>query len=562
MPALNDRPIRFGVLAALVAAAASASPAAAQQPKPKTYRSFPYLTAAGDLTADGLADTLTNETIYEGEVEAVASYLPTPVVTARRGAEGSILWQEEIRADLLLPAPLGQEAAPGVLLVDGAYAGSAGAGGGSVENIGSFGESGQLRYLTLTALDGSGGVVWERSFDTGGFVGVVTFTQPEGRRQVVAAKQYPVFQGLIQATPSPAMDALVTILDRREVDDQIDTTLTVAIVDGADGRLASQMIFVTQGTRPAALVGGDLDGDRLDDVLLARYPGDGELTALRGAGLQTLWTNDDDVVPFEAYAEDLGDVTGDGIDDVAIRGFGDFYDTTPPSVTVFDGANGSVLFETIATSITSVGPVAGDSAGLLAQLYDHLDTEVEYRLLDAQGTLLAQRDVFVADDDEQTYVSMVGEAGDLNGDGVMDVGHLVRRNPYEEDASEKRTFLNGRTLATLLEDGGIPLGSSLDEAGDDLLLVERASGSALTVTAQGGDGSSRWTRTLSVDGAYPLMGRVAIETAIIDGDQVPDVILNVETTRFVETTGGGSSSESITQAWVLRGADGSTLWSV
>jgi hypothetical protein len=562
MPVRIDRLIRFSMVSAMTLAVAATSPAVAQQPEPQTYRSFPYVTLAGDLTGDGLADVMTNEETFEYQVPSVAAFFPTSSIAARKGIDGSALWQREAQADHLLPAPLGPQAANGVLAVDGVITGSVGTGGGSVSGLLDFAHAEQLRGLNLTALNGSGGVVWERAFDEGAFAGAAVLTVDDGRRQVIAARQYPLFVATLQATPSPALDVLVTILDRTEVNDQIEASLTVVIVDGADGSLASSRVLATEGTRPAALAVGDLDGDRLDDVLVVRAPGVGELTAMRGVNGATLWTNDDDVVPFEAYADDLGDVTGDGIEDVAVRGFGDLYDETPPRVTVLDGADGSVLFGTVASSISAVGQVQG-SAALLAQYYDEVESEVEYRLFDASGDVVVERYVQFLDDDEDTHVGVIPEVGDLDGDGVFDAGHVVYRQLGTAEAGAERSYVSGRTLSTLVQStAGIPILASFDGDGDDLLHIQRASASAFAVTAQNGGGSSLWTGSLAVDPAYPGTGRVSVVAANVDGDAVPDLILNAETSRVVETPQGGSSSESVEHAWVLSGADGSILWKV
>ena len=564
MPARKDRLSRFGFLALVALTVVAASPAAAQE-GPTTYRTFPYVTPAGDLTGDGLADTLTNETTYENQVEGVASFFPTDSISALRGIDGSSLWQLESRADLLLPAPLGQDAESGVLVVDGAYTGSAGWGGGSVGLVGSFGESAQLRELTLTALDGDGGVLWERPFDVGAFAGMAVFNELSGPHQVVAVAQYPLFAGLLQATPSPAVDALVTILSRQEVGGEIRSVLNMWIVDGADGEVAASFSLGTEGSRTAAAPTGDLDGDGLDDLVVARHPASANLRAFSAIDGEPIWTSGDDVVPFTAFVEDLGDVTGDDIDELAVRGFGDIYDEAPPRVTVLNGADGSALLAETASTISAVGPVGGGRIGLLTQTHDAAGSAIVYRLFDGSGTSLAARSVPVPEDDEDTYVSFMPVAGDLDGDGALDAGHVfVRTDGQGGTTTEDRTVLSGRTLETLLDgDAGIPFLASLDGAGDDLVLVERSSQDAFRIVAQDGAGGEQlWAQALTADPAYTRMGRISVSPADVDGDGVPDVILNIETWRPVQTTGGGSSSEYVRQAWVLRGTDGSVLWSV
>lgn len=563
MPDRSDSLSRFGLLALLILIVVAVSPATAQE-GPTTYRTFPYLTPAGDLTGDGLADTLTNETTYQEEVDGVASFFPTDSISARRGIDGSALWQRESRADLLLPAPLGQDAEPGVLVVDGAYTGSAGWGGGSVASIVSFGESAQLRELTLTALDGEGSVLWERPFDTGAFAGLAVFTEQSGQQQVVVTARYPIFTGLLQATPSSALDALVTIRSRQEVGEEIRSVLNVWVVDGANGEVATSFALGTDGSRTAAAPTGDLDGDGLDDLVVARHPASANLRAFSALDGEPIWTSDDDVVPFTAFVEDLGDATGDGIDDLAVRGYGDIYDETPPRVTVLDGADGSVLITETASTVSAVGPVAGGAFGLLTQTYDAPGSAVVYSLFDASGTILAQRAVPIPDD-EDTYVTFTPVAGDLDRDGAMEASHVVVRTDGQGGtAAEERIVLSGRTLETLFDgDAGIPLLASLDGAGDDLVVVERTSPSTISVVAQdGAGGAPRWERTLPVDPAYTGMGRISVSPAEVDGDQVPEVILNVELRRGVETTGGGGSTDFVRPAWVLGGADGTVLWGV
>jgi hypothetical protein len=561
MPGINDRIARFALLTAAILALIAVSPAAAQTPGASTYRSFPYLTQGGDLTGEGMADVLTHETTYERTVEGVGSFFPTSTVTARRGLDGSSLWQHQGIADELVPAPLGPQGGSGILVVRGPISGTVGWGSGFV-GPSQYAYTSQERDLDLTALDGTGSQLWVREFDPGTLVGAVVADPSNGRRQAVAAHQYPVFEGVLQATSSPATDVLTTVLTRREVNDQIETSFRVVIVDGANGNLASDRTLTTTGSRPNAMLVGDVNGDRLDDVLVAGFPGAGDVTAIRGDNGATIWTNDGDVAGFDTSATNLGDVNGDSRDDVAVLVIGDIYDEAPPQTTVLDGSSGSVLFSTTAFAVTSVGEVDGEAA-LLAHEYDPVESEVDLRLLDAGGNLLRQRWVPVPEDDDGRDINLLPHVGDLDGDGVLDAGFEVVRNVPGGIESD-RTFLSGRSLATIVDDeAGLPLLSSLDGGGDDLVQVERTSASSITVAAQdGAGGATRWVRILTADPAYPGIGRVSVSPADVDGDGIDDVILNVELTRVVEASTGGSSSESSMKAWVLRGTDGALLWSL
>ena len=525
----------------------------------RRHRSFPYVIPAGDLDGDGAPDTISAEAIPETELSEVGATSYAFRVRARRGTDGAVLWERPDRADALVPARLGPGAAPGALLVDG-FRTWTGGGGGFSEG-GSFGDRVDVRELSLSAVDGEGELLWQREFDTGTFAGAAHADEPNGRRQAVVADQFPTFAGLVQATPGPADDALVSILTRRETPDQVESTIQVGVVDGATGDLATSFTVETPGARTALSSTGDLDGDGLDDLVILRDPAVGGLTARRGTDGAVLWTNASDIVPFNVVVDDLGDVTGDGVDDLAVRGSGDVYEDTPPRVTVLDGSDGSVLLSTEASTAMVVGALDDEgTVGILTQrVVQAPERSISYRLFTATGEPVAERVVPVPEiEGETTSVQLSGSVGDIDGDGLEDAGH---RYSQEEGTTDRGTVVSGRTLATLLdENAGLPLGAAIEGQGDDLVRIERVSPTAFSVIAQDGATATLWSTSIEADERYERQGRLSVSHADVDGDGVPDVVLNIETSRFVSRSTGGSGTEPHIRSWVLRGTDGAILW--
>jgi len=522
----------------------------------RRYRTFPYAQPGGDLDGDGADDVLTSEDVARTEVPGAFTNFDHRVA-ARRGLDGASIWQRPDRAETLLAAKVGPQAQPGALVVDGLRTFTGG--GGGISSGAAFGERAETRDLVLTAVGGDGATIWSRVFASGAFAGAAVADEEEGRRQAVVAERFPTFAGLVQATPSDAMDVLVSVLTRRETPDRIETRHEVSVVDGATGQVARSFDLETEGARSAVHAAPDLDGDGLDDVLILRDPTPGGITARRTDGT-IIWTNPSDIVPFDVAVEDLGDVTDDGLRDLAVRGSGDVFDESPPRVTVLDGSDGSVLFSTQAHTIVMVGELGQDGPlGLLAQrVVESPQRGVSYRLFSPDGEQLAESLVPVADG---TSISLLARAGDLDGDGVTDAGHRVVLP--DVGTTDDGTFLSGRTLEPIFASGaGLPLRASLDGEGDDLVRVERSSASSFAVVAQDGStGAALWSVTVEADERYTGQGRVSVERADVTGDGAPDVVLSIETSRVVPGTTGGSSNESIIQSWVLRGSDGRVLWS-
>lgn len=550
------RALRALVPAVLAAASLAAPSSVASAQEEPDARSFPYLTPAGDLDGDGLTDTISSERL-PGDDYGGVSVGGSSVITARRGSDGTVLWQQPLWVEALVPGPLGPGGAPGVLAVRGNFIGGYGVGASSEGQA--FADRVEVRDLVLIALSGRGEVVWERRIDDGVFAGAAVVDYNTGRTQAAVAHGYPTFAGTLQATPSPAMDVLVSVISRREVADHVESTLEAIVLDGATGENAATATVETL-TRPAARVAGDLDGDGLDDFVVLRDPASDGLTARRGRDGSMLWANPAGVVPFFPLVDDLGDITGDGAEDLAVRGSGDVFDEDPPRVSVLDGRSGSVLFAGTGHTVSGAGDVDGDgSVDLLTQL---VGRGIRYRLLGLDGSVLAQRE-FPVPDDGYPSVDVTADVGDLDGDGVDDAAHRVILTADSGVQTEHRTVVGGRTLKPLFDGpAGEPLLATLDGAGDDLVLVRRRAGDTVSVTAQNGaTGVPLWGRNLRAPAEFPDTTGVSVAPADVDGDGVPEVVLNVRFSRTVdEATQGVSRLETLVRAWVLSGTDGTVLW--
>ena len=528
----------------------------------RRHRAFPYATPAGDLDGDGHPDVLTAESIAERESAEAGIVSFRYRVTARRGSEGGLLWELPLRADELHAARLGPQATHGALLVNGERTSTMGGGGSSSQG---FGDRVELRGLNLTAVDGEGAELWERVFDAGVFAGVAVADEEEGRRQASVVERFPTFGGLVQATPSAASDVLVSTLTRRETPAGLTSSIDVSIVDGATGANAGSFTVQTEGTRSAVHPAGDLDGDGLDDVLVLRDPTEGGLTARRASDGAVIWSNPADIVPFEVSIRDLGDVTGDGISEIAVSGSGDVFDGSPPRVTVLDGAGGEVLLSTIAGAVSVAGVVDEEGTiGIMTQrVIEEPERGVLYRLHSPEGETLLETVVPVPQvEGQSTSVQLTADAGDLDGDGVRDAGHRRVFSTQAAGTTSEGTMVSGATLTPLQGgDAGLPLHASLDGAGDELVRVARSAPGELTVTATDGSGAAIWSRAVRADERYGRQGRISVAAAgDVDGDGIPDVLLSVETSRVVPGRTGGSHDESIVQSWVLTGVNGRVLW--
>lgn len=543
-------------------------------------RQFPYLRLAGDLDADGLRDTVSAELSPPiAEVPGVgAAGSLEQVVTARSGAGGAILWSR-ILEGTILPARVGSGATPGLIAAQGPVVerqycatlcvwASTGAPGGVLFST----QRSPTDRVVVAAVDGAGATVWSRTFDQ--IPGAHVFAETSsGDHRLARTDDEPAFAGLLRAAEGIA-DVLVSLADRTEVAGQVQATTRTLVLSGADGRTRFAVETSTSGIQPSPRPAGDLDGDGVDDFVIVHYPGTGGLAAYRGTDGSPLWTNSKLGAPRYPTVTPVGDVNGDGHGELTIAGSDRIGFGSPAPLRLVDGETGAVLLSVEADVLTPVGDVDGDGIGELVTQSastspDWTTALVRYRLLTLAGTVLASRDhtATASSNEYYIYADPRPRFGDLDADGVQDLGHIVVRSTYDGPQIHQASAVSGRTLAPAFSgSSGLPLLTALGgQPGDDLLLAKAVGSGQVAVSAQdGASGALLWSQKLAVD---PELNMSTLEAAAgasdVTGDGIPDVVVSLRLERLSpEDQFVISSGPYSVPSWVLDGRDGRVIWEV
>ena len=274
-------------------------------------------------------------------------------------------------------------------------------------------------------------------------------------------------------------------------------------VSGRTGSPVSVSPVVDGGLVDAAAL-DDVDGDGLDDlaVLDAAYAGtSGMLSARSGRSGREIWSAE---VEIPAYAWTLiqsADLGGDGRGDVLVRSHPEVIDEWdwyfgPQHVHAASGADGSALWSADVPAFTDIVPTgdAGGDGGSDLLMFPRDDswappgTRTAHLYPDflmtsgADGSMLWGR--------SPKRIKGPGAAGDLNGDGVLDVLTTIKRT----DAAVTRAFsgaTGGRLWqfvrpASTRQDG---LGGDLDGDGSDDVFDRKGSRYRIR---RGGSSAAMW----------------------------------------------------------------------
>ncbi|HQQ62074.1 MAG TPA: FG-GAP-like repeat-containing protein [Pseudomonadales bacterium] len=260
---------------------------------------------------------------------------------------------------------------------------------------------------------------------------------------------------------------------------------------------------------------GDVNGDGKADILVGAFQNDstgnnaGAAYVYSGANGSLLYTFNGDSAGdnFGLAVSGIGDVNGDGHDDVAVGApYDDNNGSLSGSVRVFSGSDGSILY-------TLDGDQAGDLLG-----------------------------------------SSISKAGDVDGDGRPDIiAGAYLADPNGSSAGMARVFsgANGNTLYTFTGDkSGNYFGSAVSGAGD----VNHDGRADVIVGSGNGSGKARVFSGMDGSVLYSFIGdaffgAAVCDTGDINGDGYADIAVSSTTSRAVYLFNGQG-------AWLDTDSDG------
>ena len=352
----------------------------------------------------------------------------------------------------------------------------------------------------------------------------------------------------------------------------------------ADGRQRpSGDPVVSPGNRPVVLAAGELTRDGVRDYtvygLQAGSTGVGVVEARDGASGRALWRTGTPV--DSGVATDAGDVTGDGVDDLAVSVRKPVGAQFGYELSLLDGATGARRWTAAGYAASPLGDTDGRAGAELLVLDKTEDADEQFVSEGGKSLGLAVRGVAgtarwqgtLADVAQDGDVAFFFPVPDMDGDRAADVyveyetsggwGHTFGFADFSRTAlfsgrkGAARRFADGRVL---LRDFGWaaaypgPAGSwrgSVDGRGADLARVAVSTDrrSLTLVVWNGGTGRELWRVTLP-SGTGPgdtrsWLGGPPV-AADLDGDRCADVVL--------PTTAGGDD------VYAFRGKDGALLW--
>ncbi|MEA1895939.1 MAG: dockerin type I repeat-containing protein [Euryarchaeota archaeon] len=344
----------------------------------------------------------------------------------------------------------------------------------------------------------------------------------------------------------PTDMAGIDMFDDRRLN-RIDPTMGMRIdmsMDAGMGSTYSERFEMgstaSDGPFTHGITAGDLNGDEDDDVLIfnGTYNSSDYLTyaydyvsAVNGRDGTELWRYDlesttGEVTVFEVPAHPLGDLNGDGTDDVLLMVSSQNSDTgkTTATVSAIRGENGAELWSRTITGDTGYGYVFGDS----------------------------------------TYISNLGPC-DLDNDGKNDV--LLTIAIYDSDTGKTTATIHAKHGDTgddfwsqSITGTGIWMraqsGCDLDGDDKDDVIVDCSLGITTTETTatvhakRGYDGYEFWNQSETGEGVSAL----AYSTGDLDGDDKGDVLAIFQMSDY------GAYNFSATM-YVKHGETGANLWS-
>lgn len=511
-----------------------------------------YLMSAGDLDGDGAGDLIDvrSHVQYDSDLEVMVENVR---LEAYRGKDGKALWTRDLApGSWVFPVAtkVGLTGKAGVVVLTYSEVSN-----GAVVAYGGPGT------MNVAAYDGAGLPLWTLDLGTAWAETMTGYGDESGFVDV-----------FLDAVSGPATDMVITMQSSAIVWDPTyagATATRFVLVDGATGTPRPLGAPITgEWSWVDAFNGGDLDGDKLEDVVIGVEDGDGaSLHARSSANGTDLWSMEGYVAEGAMVTHrSLGDVTGDGVPELAAETAGWGFGTVPtaqassdlgkPSpadskVLLIDGKRGKVLWSKNAERLQLLGNVdrrPGAEVMVGSELSQKSSFGFTVGAYTATGKRVwsTTRSVRLGNKEFPAYHGFNALA-DTNGDGVAEIGYAILTQSARKTRRDEGT-IDGRT-GRVRKDPRPSMRATraaLDGRGADAYLAA-GSQSRLRIEAYRGDAPQRlWTSEVAAN-APMVFGSTPVS---VDGDKCGDMV--------VAAAGFDDSYTDV----VFSGSTGKALWAL
>ena len=393
----------------------------------------------------------------------------------------------------------------------------------------------------FTVLERDGSVRWEREY-RGAVNGTEAGMTIDGAPLVVG--QAPI--------AGAGDDLVVSVLDIAETIAVGGGTARVEVIDGVtgDARVVAVTGDAATGSWPAVGVVGDLDGDKLGDIVTATSNDAGaQLVARRGVDGVPLWTKTVDGVPVLSIGP-AGQTDDDKVADLLLYGFDFERWDDPVHVRLASGADGVVRWQRYSGGAGSVGDIGGDGRDdiVVLGLVDGRNFGLRYSAYTGSGKQLYSRSHTVAWPRRSMMAMASVETqivGDVDKDGTVDFAHEIDMAgiaPAFED-HDRGVVRSATGLKAFEGPVGSPLLAPVNRRGTDLAQLRRADGGVAVTAQDGATGRTLWKRLVPIRDyrwGFAVGGDVT-------GDRRSEILVLAQTRKG-------------TAAALVNGVTGAMLW--
>ena len=480
-------------------------------------------TAVGDLDGDGLRDLVLQKGFSASRFVGVS------------GKDGSRLWSYTMD-------PAAEEG-----WSFGAATRLHGSDGGVLIDTVNYGDEQETAATwsadmvrTFTALNKDGSVRWHKEY-----TGTIT-----GSDVSITIVGLPMVAGLAPIS-GPGDDLAITTYDV-VVTEAAAGAGAVEVIDGTTG--VSRPVAVAGGVEiddyPAAGVVGDLDGDRLADVVtVSSGAGEVRIAAHAGVDGHPLWHNTFDGVAV-SWVEAAGNTDADDTEDLLMQGIDWERWDNPFQTSLVSGVDGATRWQAYSEIATGVGDIGGEGRDdiLMITMVDGRQWGVRYTALNGSGKRIYGVSHTVKSGHSMITMLSIGldMVGDVDDDGTTDFAHIITASGFRPRFSERdRGPVLSATGRKAFEGSaaGSALGASLDRHGVDFATVRRAKNQANITTRRGITGAAIWQKSLRIRGFRWGF----VRGGDITGDRRSEVIV------IAQASNGSTVA-------VLDGGSGRVLW--